>query len=120
MPSAWRRCAGARRVTRRSCTPTMARSIRPGRSGNGFAPPGVLPSMGTVGDCYDNSMMESFWGTMQLKLLDSKMWETREQANAIFERSSMLVQHRTAAFQHPNAQPDPVRSTPPRATVHRG
>jgi transposase InsO family protein len=22
---------------------------------------GVLPSMGTVGDCYYNSMMESFW-----------------------------------------------------------
>ena len=24
---------------------------------------GLLGSMGTVGDCYDNSMMESFWGT---------------------------------------------------------
>ncbi|GDY34098.1 transposase [Gandjariella thermophila] len=35
---------------------------------------GILPSMGTVGDCYDNSMMESFWGTMQLELLDSKTW----------------------------------------------
>jgi putative transposase len=28
--------------------------------------------MGTVGDCYDNAMMESFWGTMQLELLDTK------------------------------------------------
>jgi putative transposase len=47
---------------------------------------GLLPSMGTVGDCYDNSMMESFWGTMQLELLDSRTWETRgELANAIFE-----------------------------------
>ena len=27
---------------------------------------------GTVGDCYDNVMMESFWGTMQLELLDTK------------------------------------------------
>ena len=26
--------------------------------------------MGTVGDCYDNAMMESFWGTMQIELLD--------------------------------------------------
>jgi putative transposase len=25
---------------------------------------GLLGSMGTVGDCYDNAMMESFWGTM--------------------------------------------------------
>jgi transposase InsO family protein len=29
---------------------------------------GLLASMGTIGDCYDNSMMESFWGTLQLEL----------------------------------------------------
>ncbi|MGH3929403.1 MAG: IS3 family transposase [Pseudonocardiaceae bacterium] len=47
---------------------------------------GLLPSMGTVGDCYDNSMMESFWGTLQLEVLDTRTWETRaELANAIFE-----------------------------------
>lgn len=47
---------------------------------------GLLPSMGTIGDCYDNSMMESFWGTLQLEVLDSRAWETRaELANAIFE-----------------------------------
>ncbi|WP_182907518.1 IS3 family transposase, partial [Microbispora sp. H13382] len=47
---------------------------------------GLLGSMGTVGDCYDNAMMESFWGTMQLELLDTRTWETREElANAIFE-----------------------------------
>ena len=47
---------------------------------------GLLASMGTVGDCYDNAMMESFWGTMQLELLDSKTWNTREDlASAVFE-----------------------------------
>jgi putative transposase len=47
---------------------------------------GLLASMGTVGDCYDNAMMESFWGTMQLELLDTKAWPNREElANAIFE-----------------------------------
>ena len=47
---------------------------------------GLLASMGTVGDCYDNAMMESFWGTMQLELLDSKAWSTRDElANAVFE-----------------------------------
>ena len=47
---------------------------------------GLLGSMGSIGDCYDNSMMESFWGTMQLELLDSRTWKTRaELANAIFE-----------------------------------
>ena len=46
----------------------------------------LLPSMGTIGDCYDNSMMESLWGTLQLEVLDSRAWETRAQlANAIFE-----------------------------------
>lgn len=47
---------------------------------------GPLASMGTVGDCYHNAMMESCWGTMQLELLDTKTWKTRnELANAIFE-----------------------------------
>ena len=47
---------------------------------------GLLGSMGSVGDCYDNAMMESFWGTMQLELLDSKTWQTRDElANAVFE-----------------------------------
>jgi putative transposase len=47
---------------------------------------GLLASMGTVGDCYDNAMMESFWGTLQLELLDSKPWQTRDElATAIFE-----------------------------------
>ena len=47
---------------------------------------GLLASMGTVGDCYDNAMMESFWGTLQLEVLDRNLWKTRDQlANAIFE-----------------------------------
>jgi putative transposase len=45
---------------------------------------GLLASMGTVGDCF--AMMESFWGTMQLELLDSKSWQSRDElANAVFE-----------------------------------
>lgn len=47
---------------------------------------GLLPSMGSIGDCYDNAMMESFWGTLQLEVLDTRTWETRDElANAIFE-----------------------------------
>ena len=47
---------------------------------------GLLPSMGSVGDCYDNAMIESFWSRMQVELLDRKRWRTRvELANAIFE-----------------------------------
>jgi putative transposase len=47
---------------------------------------GLVPSMGSLGDCYDNAMMESFWSRMQVELLDRKSWRTRvELANAIFE-----------------------------------
>ena len=47
---------------------------------------GLLPSMGSVGDCFDNAMVESFWSRMQVELLDRKRWRTRiELANAIFE-----------------------------------
>jgi putative transposase len=47
---------------------------------------GLVPSMGSIGDCYDNGMMESFWGRMQTELLNRRHWKTRiELANAIFE-----------------------------------
>ena len=47
---------------------------------------GLVPSMGSVGDCYDNAMIESFWSRMQVELLDRQRWRTRlELANAIFE-----------------------------------
>jgi len=36
----------------------------------------LLGSMGTVGDCYDNSPMESFWGSMQIELLNRHKWMT--------------------------------------------
>ena len=46
---------------------------------------GLVPSMGSVGDCYDNAMMESFWGKLQVELLDSQAWFTRDElANAMF------------------------------------
>jgi putative transposase len=47
---------------------------------------GLLPSMGSVGDCYDNAMIEAFWSRMQVELLNTRRWRTRvELANAIFE-----------------------------------
>ncbi len=48
---------------------------------------GLLGSMGRVASALDNSMMESFFGTMQRELLDRRTyWETRtELASAIFE-----------------------------------
>ncbi|MGY2058119.1 transposase [Nocardia gipuzkoensis] len=47
---------------------------------------GLLPSLGTIGDPYDNAVVESFWARMQVELLNRKRWNTRlELANAIFE-----------------------------------
>ena len=47
---------------------------------------GLLPSMGSKGDCYDNAMIESFWSRMQVELLNRRRWSTRvELATAIFE-----------------------------------
>ena len=47
---------------------------------------GLLGSMGSIGDCYDNSVVESFFGTLQLELLDQQRWDTRQQlVLAIFD-----------------------------------
>lgn len=47
---------------------------------------GLMASMGSIGDCYDNSMIESFWSRMQVELLDRQKWNTRiELANAMFD-----------------------------------
>ena len=46
----------------------------------------MLPSFGSVGDAFDNAMMESFWSSMQIELLDRKRWRTRlELSNAMFD-----------------------------------
>jgi putative transposase len=47
---------------------------------------GLLGSMGTVGDAFDNAVAESFFGTLQLELLDRHHWTSRnELAAAMFE-----------------------------------
>jgi putative transposase len=47
---------------------------------------GLLPSMGAVGTCFDNALMESFWSRVQVELLDRQAWSTRlELATALFE-----------------------------------
>ena len=47
---------------------------------------GLLPSLGSIGDPYDNAVAESFWGRLQTELLNRQRWNTRiELANAIFE-----------------------------------
>jgi len=41
---------------------------------------GVRPSMGSVGDAYDNAMAESFFATLECELLERTRFETQAQA----------------------------------------
>ena len=47
---------------------------------------GVRPSMGSVGDAYDNAMCESFFATLECELLDRDRFRTQADARlAIFD-----------------------------------
>ncbi len=47
---------------------------------------GVRPSMGSVGDAYDNAMAESFFATLECELLDRTRFETQREAKlGVFE-----------------------------------
>jgi putative transposase len=47
---------------------------------------GVRPSMGSVGDCYDNAMCESFFATLECELIDRSRFRTQAEARmAVFE-----------------------------------
>ena len=49
---------------------------------------GLLGSMGSIGDCFDNSVAESFFATLQTELLDRSTWPTQERlAQAVFASS---------------------------------
>ena len=47
---------------------------------------GVMPSMGTVGDAYDNAMAESFFATLEREVLNRRRFKTQAEAQmAIFD-----------------------------------
>jgi putative transposase len=47
---------------------------------------GVRPSMGSVGDAYDNAMCESFFATLECELLDRRKFASKAEARmAVFE-----------------------------------
>ena len=47
---------------------------------------GVRPSMGSVGDCYDNALCESFFATLECELLDRCAFRTPAEARlAVFD-----------------------------------
>jgi putative transposase len=47
---------------------------------------GVMPSMGSVGDAYDNAMAESFFATLERELLSRRRFRSQAEAKmAVFE-----------------------------------
>ena len=47
---------------------------------------GVRPSLGSVGDCFDNAMCESFFATLECELIDRRRFATRAEARmALFQ-----------------------------------
>ena len=64
---------------------------------------GIEPSMGSVGDAYDNAMCESFFATLECELIDRTTFRTRTEA-------------RLAVFDYIKASTTPAGATPPSAT----
>lgn len=69
---------------------------------------GVKPSMGTVGDAYDNAMAESFFATLECELIDRRSWKTKAEARlAIFtwieSWYNPLRRHSSLGQRSPNA-----------------
>ncbi|MCX5357036.1 IS3 family transposase (plasmid) [Streptomyces mirabilis] len=85
---------------------------------------GLLPSIGSIGDCVDNAMMESFWARrVQVELLNRRRLRTRlELSTALFEYLEIFHnrQRRHSALgmlspveSHPASSLKPSNSAPP-------
>ncbi len=54
--------------------------------GNRCRVAGVRPSTGSVGDCYDNALCESFFATLECELIDRRRFPSHAEARiAVFE-----------------------------------
>jgi putative transposase len=100
---------------------------------------GVQPSMGSVGDAYDNALCESFFATLECELLDRRRFTTRAEAElAVFDflegwynprrRHSALGYESPVRFErihaatplHPVTVEEPRAIEPPGATLTEG
>lgn len=75
--------------------------------GNRCKEMGVRPSMGTVGDAYDNAMAESFFASLECELIARRSWKTKIEARlAVFtwieSRYNPVRRHSGLGYQSPN------------------
>ena len=74
--------------------------------------------MGSVGDCFDNAVMEAYWSRMQVELLDRKRWSSRiDLANAMFEyleifHTASVANRRSVGLTPVEYEARPRRPTP--------
>ena len=90
---------------------------------------GVRPSMGSVADCYDNAMCESFFATLECELLDQEPLRTKTEARmAVFDFIEGWYnphrRHSALGYQSPSAFERESRELvgsahEPRSLVHR-
>ena len=87
---------------------------------------GVRPSTGSVGDCYDNAMCESFFATLECELIDRRRFRTQDEARReVFEFIEGWYnphrRHSGIDYQSPinyERRPQGVAGTPKTETVH--
>ncbi len=90
---------------------------------------GVRPSMGSVGDAYDNALCESFFATLECELLDRQRFRTQVEARlAVFDfiegwynprrRHSGLDYRSPLIFEQAHERDD--RTGPPGSTIGGG
>lgn len=75
---------------------------------------GLLGSMGKVACAYDNSLMESFFGSMQIELLDRRTWPTHQPGQRNLRMDRSVLQPHPATLRPELPQPHRLRSTPHR------
>ena len=81
---------------------------------------GLLGSMGSIGDCFDNSVAESFFATLQTELLDRSTWPTRERPRPGRLRVHRRLLQPAPAALHPRLpQPRRLRAAAQGWTPHR-
>ena len=78
---------------------------------------GIAASMGSVGDCYDNAMAESFFATLETELIDRSDWATPAGARAaVFEYIEVFYnrirRHSSLGNRSPEQFDERYRSSP--------
>jgi putative transposase len=73
---------------------------------------GVRPSMGSVGDCFDNAMAESFFATLKEEMIHRRSWPTRhEREMEVFSYIEGFYNPSRRHFKQNNLSPPTTRTS---------